>query len=219
MHTHMLSTRIPPIPLVSKAEKLERMISRRVKSQLDDFKDKYLRNRDHPTLELVKNELISRGILESSISYQICDFSETLVIQQDQCRFDFTRALFPSYKSKSIQLLIPKLQFWSTLDFKHEEISDFVIAIVNWLPMYQTIIDDSEVQLRKIELICQVGMTFLHSISERLTQKGINSYVTQNFDDETANMQIEYGDGISCKYKINLLDNFQEKILEITNRL
>ena len=84
---------------------------------------------------------------------------------------------------------------------------------------YQTILDDSEVQLRKIELICQVGMTFLHSISERLTQKGINSYVTQNFDDETANMQIEYGDGISCKYKINLLDNFQEKILEITNRL
>lgn len=185
--------------------------------QLNDFKNQYLTNRDYPTLELIKKELLDRGIPESTISYQICDFSETLVIQHDQCRFDFTRALFPSYKSKSIQLQIPKLQFWSTLDFKHEEISDFVIAIVNWLPMYQTIIDDSEVQLRKIELICQVGMTFLHSISERLTQKGINSYVTQNFDEETANMQIEYGNGISCNYKINLLDNFQERFLEINN--
>ncbi|MBO5815474.1 MAG: hypothetical protein J6R30_05105 [Bacteroidales bacterium] len=215
----MLSTGILPRGFISTSEKLERIISRRVEAYLDDIKDQYLTIHAHPTLEQVKKELLDRGIPESTISYQICDFSETLVIQYEDCRFDFTRALFPSYKSKSVQLLIPRLKFWSTVDFSHEEIADFVLAIINWLPIYKMIVDNAEVELKKIELICQVGMTFLHSISERLRQKGINSYVTQNFDEETANMQIEYGNGISCKYKINLLDNFQEKILEITNRL
>jgi hypothetical protein len=81
------------------------------------------------------------------------------------------------------------------------------------------IADNAEVELKKIELICQVGMTFLQSISDKLSQKGFSCYVTRDFDNETAKLHIEYGNGISCKYKINLLDNFQEKILEITNRL
>jgi len=219
MYTDMLSTGIPPRQLVAKSEKFERMISRRVEAQLDDFKDQFLTNRDYPTLELIKKELLNRGIPESTISYQICDFSETLVIQYEDCRFDFTRALFPSYKSKSVQLLIPRLKFWSTLDFSHEEIADFVLAIINWLPIHKMIVDNAEVELKKIELICQVGMTFLQSISDKLSQKGFSCYVTRDFDNETAKLHIEYGNGISCKYKINLLDDFQEKILEITNRL
>jgi hypothetical protein len=215
----MLSTGILPRGFVSTSVKLERIISKRVEAHLDDLKDQYLTIHAHPTLEQVKKELLDLGIPESTISYQICDFSETLVIQYEDCRFDFTRALFPSYKSKSVQLLIPRLKFWSTLDFSHEEIADFVLAIINWLPIHKMIVDNAEVELKKIELICQVGMTFLQSISDKLSQKGFSCYVTRDFDNETAKLHIEYGNGISCKYKINLLDNFQEKILEITNRL
>ena len=57
MYTDMLSTGIPPRQLVAKSEKFERMISRRVEAQLDDFKDQFLTNRDYPTLELIKKEL------------------------------------------------------------------------------------------------------------------------------------------------------------------
>jgi hypothetical protein len=133
---------------------------------------------------------------------------------------EFHRALFPKNRDNAILLTITELKIWERLKFSAENIADFTDAILAWIPEYEQIVVNAEVELRKIQKICEIGKNFLETIAAKLCQKGLDSQVMHSFDGETiVVLRISYGKGIVCEFEINLLEEFQEKIVEITDRL
>ena len=202
------------------SQKKERIITREVNKFFDESNKRYLLNPGEASLAQVKELLLRKGISESDMEYQICDFSETLRFSLGSYSFELSRALFPKKRDHSILLTISEILIWKRLEYSAENIADYVKAIIDWLPEYESIVANAEVELMKIQKICEIGMAFLQTISDKLCRNGLDSYVLQSFkSEEYATFSISYGNGINCEYKINLLEDFQEKIVEITDRL
>lgn len=218
----MLSTRPSGFSHISTQEsrRKEELISREVNMFLAESEEKFLQNSAQSSIAEVKQQLLDRGVYVSDMEYQICDFSETLRFSLGSYHFELSRALFPKKRDHSILLTISEIIIWKRLEYSAENIADYVKAIIDWLPEYESIVANAEVELMKIQKICEIGMAFLQTISDKLCRNGLDSYVLQSFkSEEYATFSISYGNGINCEYKINLLEDFQEKIVEITDRL
>ena len=204
----------------SDQQRIEDIVTKEIKLFIDDARLKYLHDKDEPSLSEVKEMLVDRGVSESDMEYLICDFSETLTVIAGKHRMEFHRALFPKNRDNSILLTITELKIWERLKFSAENIADFTHAILAWIPEYEQIVVNAEVELRKIQKICKIGKNFLETIAAKLCQKGLDSQVMHSFEGETiVVLRISYGKGIVCEFEINLLEKFQEKIVEITDRL
>ena len=218
----MLSTRPSGFRLISTRESVrkEEFISREVDKFLAESKGKFLHNSAQSSLAEVKELLLDRGVSASDMEYQICDFSEILRFSLESYSFELSRALFPKRRDHSILLTNNEIPIWERLEYSAENIADYIKAIIDWIPDYESIVANAEVELKKIQKICEIGMTFLNTISEKLSKNGFYSIVWQSHNEkELAILRISYGSGITCKYEINLLEDFQEKIVEITDRL
>lgn len=201
-------------------QRMEGIVTKEVKLFIEDVRLKYLHDNADPSLSEVKEMLVDRGVSESDMEYLICDFSETLIVISGKHRMEFHRALFPKNRDKAILLTITELKICERLKFSAENIADFTQAIIDWIPAYDTIVANAEVELRKIQKICEIGKNFLETIAAKLCQKGLDSQVMHSFEGETTVfLRISYGKGIVCEFEINLLEEFQEKIVEITDRL
>ena len=204
----------------SDQQRIEDIVTKEVKLFIEDARLKYLHDKDEPSLSEVKEMLVDRGASESDIEYLICDFSETLTVKSGKHRMEFHRALFPKNHDNAILLTITELKIWERLKFSAENIADFTHAILAWIPEYEQIVVNAEVEFRKIQKICEIGKNFLETIAAKLCQKGLDSQVMHSFEGETTVvLRISYGKGIVCEFEINLLEEFQEKIVEITDRL
>ena len=202
------------------SQKKERILTRQVNKFFDESNKRYLLNPGEASLAQVKELLLRKGISESDMEYQICDFSETLTLVSGEYSIEFSRALFPKNRDHRIQLNIRKIDIWKRLEFSAENIADLTKAIVDWLPTYESIVADAELELKRILKICEIGMTYLQTLSDKLSQHGYNIELWQESEnEETAVFKIIYGNGIRCHYTINLLEDFQEKFLEITEQL
>lgn len=204
----------------SDQQRIENIITKEVKLFIEDARLKYLHDKAEPSLSEVKEMLVDRGVSESDMEYLICDFSETLTVISGNHRIEFHRALFPKNRDNAILLTITELKIWERLKFSAENIADFTHAILAWIPEYEQIVVNAEVEFRKIQKICEIGKNFLETIAAKLCQKGMDSQVMHSFEGETiVVLRISYGKGIVCEFEINLLEEFQEKIVEITDRL
>ena len=204
----------------SDQQRIEDIVTKEVKLFIEDARLKYLHDKAEPSLSEVKEMLVDRGVSESDMEYLICDFSETLTLKPGKHRMEFHRALFPKNRDNAILLTITELKIRERLKFSAENIADFTQAIIDWIPAYDTIVANAEVELRKIQKICEIGKNFLETIAAKLCQKGLDSQVMHSFEGETiVVLRISYGKGIVCEFEINLLEEFQEKIVEITDRL
>ena len=204
----------------SDQQRIEDIVIKKVKLFIEDARLKYLHDKDEPSLSQVKEMLVDRGVSESDMEYLICDFSETLTVIAGKHRMEFHRALFPKNRDNAIHLTITELKIRERLKFSAENIADFTDAILAWIPEYEQIVVNAEVEFRKIQKICEIGKNFLETIAAKLCQKGLDSQVMHSFDGETiVVLRISYGKGIVCEFEINLLEEFQEKIVEITDRL
>lgn len=201
-------------------QRIEDIVTKEVKQFIEDAKLRYLHDRAEPLLSEVKEMLVDRGVSESDMEYLVCDFSETLTVISGNHRIEFHRALFPKNRDNAILLTITELKIWERLKFSGENIADFTHAILAWIPEYEQIVVNAEVELRKIQKICEIGKNLLETIAAKLCQKGLDSQVMHSFEGETiVVLRISYGNGIVCEFEINLLEEFQEKIVEITDRL
>jgi hypothetical protein len=201
-------------------QRIEDIVTKEVKQFIEDAKLRYLHDRAEPLLSEVKEMLVDRGVSESDMEYLVCDFSETLTVISGKHRMEFHRALFPKNRDNAILLTITELKIWERLKFSAENIAYFTHAILAWIPEYEQIVVNAEVELRKILKICEIGKNFLETIAAELCQKGLDSQVMHSFEGETiVVLRISYGNGIVCEFEINLLEEFQEKIVEITDRL
>lgn len=204
----------------SDQQRIEDIVTKEVKRFIEDARLKYLHDKAEPSLSEVKEMLVDRGVSESDMEYLICDFSETLTVISGKHRMEFHRALFPKNRDNSIHLTITELKIWEWLKFSAENIADFTHAILAWIPEYELIVVNAEVEFRKIQKICEIGKNFLETIAAKLCQKGLDSQVMHSFEGETiVVLRISYGKGIVCEFEINLLEEFQEKIVEIADRL
>lgn len=204
----------------SDQQRIENIIAKEVKLFIEDARLKYLHDKAEPSLSEVKEMLVDRGVSELDMEYLICDFSETLTVKSGKHRMEFHRALFPKNRDNAILLTITELKIWERLKFSAENIAYFTHAILAWIPEYEQIVVNAEVEFRKIQKICEIGKNFLETIAAKLCQKGLDSQVMHSFDGETiVVLRISYGKGIVCEFEINLLEEFQEKIVEITDRL
>lgn len=204
----------------SDQQRIENIITKEVKLFIEDARLKYLHDKAEPSLSEVKEMLVDRGVSESDMEYLICDFSETLTVISGNHRIEFHRALFPKNRDNAILLTITELKIWERLKFSAENIADLTHAILAWIPEYEQIVVNAEVEFRKIQKICEIGKNFLETIATKLCQKGMDSQVMHSFEGETiVVLRISYGKGIVCEFEINLLEEFQEKIVEITDRL
>lgn len=218
----MLSTRPSGFSHISTQEsrRKEELISREVNMFLAESEEKFLQNSVQSSIAEVKQQLLDRGVFVSDMEYQICDFSETLRFSLGSYSFELSRALFPKKRDHSILLTISEILIWKRLEYSAENIADYVKAIIDWLPEYESIVANAEVELMKIQKICEIGMTYLQTLSDKLSQHGYNIELWQESEnEETAVFKITYGNGIRCHYTINLLEDFQEKFLEITEQL
>ena len=204
----------------SDQQRIEDIVTKEVKLFIEEARLKYLHDKAEPTLSEVKEMLVDRGVSESDMEYLICDFSETLTVISGKYRMEFHRALFPKNRDNAILLTITEFKIWERLKFSVENIADFTHAILAWIPEYEQIVVNAEVEFRKIQKICEIGKNFLETIAAKLCQKGLDSQVMHSFEGETiVVLRISYGKGIVCEFEINLLEEFQEKIVEITDRL
>lgn len=204
----------------SDQQRIEDIVTKEVKRFIEDARLKYLHDKAETSLSEVKEMLVDRGVSESDMEYLICDFSETLTVKSGKYRMEFHRALFPKNRDSAILLTITELKIWERLKFSAENIADFTHAILAWIPEYEQIVVNAEVEFRKIQKICEIGKNFLETIAAKLCQKGLDSQVMHSFEGETiVVLRISYGKGIVCEFEINLLEEFQEKIVEITDRL
>lgn len=204
----------------SDQQRIEDIVTKEVKLFIEDARLKYLHDKAEPSLSEVKDMLVDRGVSESDMEYLICDFSETLTVKSGKHRMEFHRALFPKNRDNAILLTITELKIWERFKFSAENIADFTHAILAWIPEYEQIVVNAEVEIRKIQKICEIGKNFLEAIAAKLSQKGLDSQVMHSFEGETiVVLRISYGKGIVCEFEINLLEEFQEKIVEITDRL
>ena len=204
----------------SDQQRIEDIVTKEVKLFIEDARLKYLHNKAEPSLSEVKEMLVDRGVSESDMEYLICDFSETLIVKSGKHRMEFHRALFPKNRDNAIHLTITELKIWERIKFSSENIADFTHAILAWIPEYEQVVVNAEVELRKIQKICEIGKNFLETIAAKLCQKGLDSQVMHSFEGETiVVLRVSYGKGIVCEFEINLLEEFQEKIVEITDRL
>jgi hypothetical protein len=202
------------------SQKKERIITREVNKFFDKSNKRYLLNPGEASLAQVKELLLRKGISESDMEYLICDFSETLTLVSGEYSIKFSRALFPKNRDNAILLTITELKICERLKYSAENIADFTHAIIAWIPEYEQIVVNAEVELQKIQKICEIGKNFLETIAAKLCQKGLDSQVMHSFEGETiVVLRISYGKGIVCEFEINLLEEFQEKIVEITDRL
>lgn len=202
------------------SERVSRIVMKEVDKFFDDTKQRYLSEQAEASLAQVKEQLLRRGITESEMEYQICDFSETLTLVSGEHTLAFSRPLFPKDRAHTIKFKISNMEVWKTLQYSAENIAEYTKAIIDWIPNYKSIVANAEVEVKRIQKICEIGMAFLQTLSEKLCQHGLKSHVYQSFDGkDCAIFRISYGSGISCEYQINLLDDFQEKFLEITDRL
>lgn len=201
-------------------QRIEDIVTKEVKQFIEDAKLRYLHDRAEPLLSEVKEMLVDRGVSESDLEYLVCDFSETLTVISGKHRMEFHRALFPKNRDNAILFTITEFKIWERLKFSAENIADFTHAILEWIPEYEQIVVNAEVEFRKIQKICEIGKNFLETIAAKLCQKGLDSQVMHSFEGETiVVLRISYGKGIVCEFEINLLEEFQEKIVEITDRL
>lgn len=204
----------------SDQQRIEDIVTKEVKRFIEDARLKYLYDKAEPSLSEVKEMLVDRGVSESDMEYLICDFSETLTVISGKHRMEFHRALFPKNRDNSILLTITELKIWERLKFSAENIADFTHAVLAWIPEYELIVVNAEVEFRKIQKICEIGKNFLETIAAKLCQKGLDSQVMHSFEGETiVVLRISYGKGIVCEFEINLLEEFQEKMVEIADRL
>ena len=201
-------------------QRIEDIVTKEIKLFIDDARLKYLHDKDEPSLSEVKEILVDRGVSESDMEYLICDFSETLTVIAGKHRMEFHRALFPKNRDNAILLTITELKIWERLKFSAENIADFTHAILAWIPEYEQIVVNAEVEFRKIQKICEIGKNFLETIAANLCQKGLDSQLMHSYEGETTVvLKIFYGKGIVCEFEINLLEEFHEKIVEIADRL
>lgn len=129
-------------------------------------------------------------------------------------------ALFPKKKNNHIRLHIKELVFVGALQYSAEDIADLTMDIIGWLPEYENMLDNAQVELKKNELICQLGMTFLQTVAEDISGKGLVCHIWESFEAEnTAHLSIQHGNGITCEYKIDLLSDFQQKLIDIVAKI
>ena len=204
----------------SASQRIDDILSRQVDAFLNDAKQRCSPVMSDVSLAQVKDELCRRGVTETDMVYRKCDFSESLQLEYGAYLFDFTRALFPKKKNNHIRLHIKELVFVGALQYSAEDIADLTMDIIGWLPEYENMLDNAQVELKKNELICQLGMTFLQTVAEDISGKGLVCHVWESFEIEnTALLSIQHGNGITCEYKIDLLSDFQQKLLDIVVKI
>lgn len=191
-------------------------VSVRVEEFLKKAKQGYLTSGIEVSLAQVKEKLSQRGVMESDMEYHICDFSESLQLRHGTYVFEFSRAVFPRDIDGHIRLDIKGLANIGRLAYSVENIADLTMSIIEWIPEYEKILINAQIENQKNKLLCKLGMTFLKTIAEQIAKKGFKCGVYESYTKEnTAMIDIDYGNGISCTYTVDLLSDFQEKLIDI----
>lgn len=202
----------------------QQIINDAVSAQVDVFlkeaRQAYPTRDIEVSLVQVKEELSKRGVMESDMEYHICDFNESLQLRHGTYVLDFSRALFPKNMDSHIRLDIKELAHIGMLKYSAENIADLSMSIIEWIPEYEKIRINAHVENEKNKLICKLGMTFLKTIAELVSKKGLKCDVYESYTKENlAMLDIDYGNGISCTYTVDLLSDFQQKLTDIVEKL
>lgn len=194
------------------------------KKAFDRFDKEYITFRDSAcTLIEVRDELIIRGVKESSLMHNVNDFSDRLEITIKEIIYKLDIPLFPkSNARRAIGLTTVNMGLCHNFEITSSPsgIAEFIIALSDWMPEYLSIEELIIGEEKKKNIACDIALDLLKKkFDDILTAKGYQYEINRFGGSNIATLSISIGTALIMSFRIELLDDFLFQLTRIIESL
>lgn len=196
-------------------------LSRKTLRRLDK---EYIRLRDSAcTLIEVRDELIARGVGESSLKHTVNDFSDKLEVSINDIVYELNIPLFPKRKaggeiglSTGDRGIRHNFEITST----PAGIAQFIIALSEWMPDYLSIEERITGEETKKQIACNIALDLLEkTFADTLITKGYQYHINRFGGSKIATLSISIDKALTMTFKIDLLEDFLLQLTRVIESL
>ena len=194
------------------------------KKALERFHQDYVTSRDTAcTLIEVRDELIARGVAESSLSHAVGNFSDKLEVSINQIVYELNIPLFPKRKAgRGIDLHTGKIGVKHDFEITTSpaSIAEFLIALSDWMPEYLSIEERITGEEIKKNIACDIAMDLLKKkFDDILAIKGYQYDIDRPRGSNIAILTISIDKAVTMIFRIDLLEDFLVQLTRIIEAL
>ena len=198
----------------------QRIQSRKV---LKELASAHLRSSERCSLQEIYDVLIRRGFDEQNLELVTCDIRDRLIIKIGTETFHIKHRMFPNQRDlQEISISVNDHEIDTSIPAAStpESIADLIQAIYDWIPEYCTIKENILAEEQQKKIARKIALDLLkRSVGDRLTEKGYDFEISGSEIYDNAQVKISVCKAFSMDLKVNLMEDFLDKILEVVDSL
>ena len=193
------------------------------KSAIKKFKSKLISCDEQCQLEDIQKQLTARGIPQKDLEHQKSTLINRLKLQHKGSQFELSLPLFPKrdyLENLTIHIKPHNIRWNIASTSTAESITEFLIAAMEWIPVYDQIAEQLKIEVKQEELACQIAFDLIKRVvDEKMEGKGYKYQLFQVYKSSKADLIIYFSDACSITFEIALLKDFLDPVTLLIDSL